>query len=430
MSLKFYTAPFLTTCILSAATTLLAQTPTTPPPPPPTPNVGISWSGFAKLDYGVDSRQTVNLREGHFSIYPTPVANGPDGTDVNATANSFMVAVQSRLTGKISGPDFLGAKTSGLIEGEFFGTTDGDINGFRLRHAMMKASWTKAELLMGQYWHPMFVTDCYPGVYNFNTGVPFQPFNRSPQIRLTWKPTGKFNVLVAIMEERDFQSFGPGADNKASVASSSFERAAVLPNAHLQVQYKAGKLVAGAGFDFKSIRPRIKNWAGNADNTHLNSTALLAYAKVNLTKTISWKIEGTLGGNMADQVMLGGYTETLADTARGFEYADSKTMAVWTELSGSKGKFEWGLFAGYTKNQGIDGTKATFSTIYGRNLNIDNILRVAPRIGIKEGKMTIGLELEYTAAQYGVIQPDLTAKTEGIDPVANLRVMLTGIYAF
>lgn len=116
-----------------------------------------------------------------------------------------MLAVQSRLTGKITGPDFLGAKTSGMMEGEFFGTTDGDINGFRLRHAMMKASWSKADLLLGQYWHPMFVTDCYPGVYNFNTGVPFQPFNRSPQIRLTLKPTAKFNIMVAIMEERDFQ---------------------------------------------------------------------------------------------------------------------------------------------------------------------------------------------------------------------------------
>lgn len=432
MSFKFYTAPFLTICLLAAATALQSQNTTTPAPAPATstPTFGITWGGFAKLDYGVDSRQTVNLREGHFSIYPTPAVNGPDGKDINATANSFMLAVQSRLSGKITGPDFMGAKTSGLMEGEFFGTTDGDINGFRLRHAMMKASWTKAELLLGQYWHPLFVTDCFPGVYNFNTGVPFQPFNRSPQIRLTLKPSSKFNVLVAIMEERDFQSFGPGADNKSSLASNAYERAAVLPNAHVQAQFKSGKLTAGAGFDFKSLRPRLKNWAGNADDTHLNTTALMAYAKVNLTKTITWKVQGTLGSNMADQVMLGGYTETLADTARGFEYAASKTLAAWTEISGSKGKIEWGILAGYTKNQGIDGTKAAFGTIYGRNLNIDNILRVAPRIGLKEGKMTFGLELEYTAAQYGVTQPDLTAKTDGVDPVSNIRVMLSGIYAF
>ncbi len=430
MKIHFYPVVLLTTALIAVAPALFAQNTTTPAAPAATPTFGLTWSGFAKLDYGVDSRQTVNLREGHFSIYPAPAANGPDGKDVNASPNSFMVAVQSRLTGKISGPDFLGGKTSGMIEGEFFGTTDGDINGFRLRHAMMKASWNKYELLLGQYWHPMFVADCYPGVYNFSTGVPFQPFSRSPQIRFTLKPTAKFNILVAILEERDFQSFGPGADNKSSVASSAYERAAVLPNAHIQAQFKTGKFLAGAGFDFKSLRPRLKNWAGNMDKTHLNSTAWIAYAKVNLTPRITWKVEGTLGGNMADQVMLGGYTETLADTTRGFDYADAKTVAAWTEISGSKGKLEWGIFAGYTQNQGIDGAKAPLGTIYGRNLNIDHITRISPRIGIKEGKMTLGLEVEYTSAQYGVTQSDLTAKTDGVDAVNNVRVMLTGIYAF
>lgn len=404
---------------------LSAQNPTTPP----APAFGISWGGFAKLDYGVDTRQTVNLREGHFSLYPVAAQKGPDGKDINAAPNSFMLAVQSRLTGKITGPDFLNAKTSGMIEGEFFGTSDGDINGFRLRHAMMKASWTKAELLLGQYWHPMFVTECFPGVYNFNTGVPFQPFNRSPQIRLTLKPSDKFNILAAIMEERDFQSFGPGADNKTSTQSNSFERAAVLPDAHVQAQVKLSKFMAGVGVDFKSLRPRIKNWAGNSDDAYMNTTAFLAFAKLNLGK-VTWKVEGTLGENMADMVMLGGYTETMADTSRGFEYAGSKTAAVWTELSGSAGKIEWGIFAGYTKNQGIDGTKAALGTIYGRGANIDHVMRIAPRIGIKEGKMTLGLELEYTQAQYGAIQPDLTVETKDVDPVSNVRVMLSGIYAF
>lgn len=432
MRLNLYVLPLLTAGVFAAQVGLSQNTPAAPTTPAPqTPVVGITWGGYAKLDYGIDTRQTSNLREGHFSLFPSPAALGPDGKDINATPNSFMLAVQTRLNVKITGPDFLKAKTTGMVEGEFFGTTDGDINGFRLRHAWMKASWNKVDLLMGQYWHPMFITDCFPGVYNFNTGVPFQPFSRSPQIRLTVKASSTFNIMLAIMEERDFQSYGPGADNKTSTASNSFERAAVLPDAHLQLQYKGNKLLLGAGFDFKTLRPRLKNWAGNADDTHINSTALIAFAKVNFTPAISWKVEGTYGGNLADQVMLGGYTETLADTSRGFEYTASNTMALWTELSGSKGKIEWGLFAGYTKNQGLSsGTKAAYGTIYGRGANIDNVLRVAPRIGVKEGKLTLGLELEYTQAQYGVTQPDLTVKTDGVDAVSNVRVMVTGIYAF
>lgn len=82
MKLKFYAAPLLAFCILSS--TVSAQNTTTAPAAPatPAPSFGISLGGFAKLDYGVDSRQTVNLREGHFSIYPAPEAKGPDGKDV------------------------------------------------------------------------------------------------------------------------------------------------------------------------------------------------------------------------------------------------------------------------------------------------------------------------------------------------------------
>jgi hypothetical protein len=36
---------------------------------------------------------------------------------------------------------------------------------FRLRHAFIKFNWNTTELLIGQYWHPLFVTTCYPGNY-------------------------------------------------------------------------------------------------------------------------------------------------------------------------------------------------------------------------------------------------------------------------
>jgi len=58
-----------------------------------------------------------------------------NGNDINAKPNLNFLAIQSRLTGKITGPDALGAKTSALMEGAFFGHSDGDVNGFRLRHA-------------------------------------------------------------------------------------------------------------------------------------------------------------------------------------------------------------------------------------------------------------------------------------------------------
>jgi hypothetical protein len=132
---------------------------------------GIRFSVFVKTDIFWDSRQTVAAREGHFLLYPQNEKLDANDEDINAKANFNMLSIQTRLRGTITGPDALGAKTSGVIEGAFFGHTSGDINGFRLRHAFVKLNWTRTELLVGQYWHPAFVTYCFPGVVSFNTGA-------------------------------------------------------------------------------------------------------------------------------------------------------------------------------------------------------------------------------------------------------------------
>lgn len=158
------------------------------------PNFGIKFSGFVKTDIFWDSRQTVAAREGHSLLYPANEKLDVEGNDINAKASFNMLSIQTRLRGTITGPDALGAKTSGVIEGAFFGHTNGDINGFRLRHAFVKLQWKKTALLVGQYWHPNFVTYCFPGVVSFNTGAPFIPFTRNPQIRVT-QNLGKFNLI-------------------------------------------------------------------------------------------------------------------------------------------------------------------------------------------------------------------------------------------
>ncbi|MCB0316360.1 MAG: hypothetical protein KDH84_24420, partial [Calditrichaeota bacterium] len=103
-------------------------------------------------------------------------------------------------------PDAFGAKASGVIEGAFFGHTNDDINGFRLRHAFVKLAWEKTALYFGQYWHPMFVTAVFPGVVSFNTGVPFQPFSRNPQFRLEQTMSSSAKFIVALLSQRDFAS--------------------------------------------------------------------------------------------------------------------------------------------------------------------------------------------------------------------------------
>ena len=152
------------------------------------PKPGINFSGFVKTDIFYDTRQTGCIREGHFLLYPENKLPDSYGNDINARANFNILSIQSRLKGSITGSDAFGAKTSGLIEADFFGNENAnfsDVNGFRIRHAFVKLNWKSTELMAGQYWHPMFIAESFPGVISFNTGAPFQPFSRNPQIRLT-----------------------------------------------------------------------------------------------------------------------------------------------------------------------------------------------------------------------------------------------------
>ena len=99
---------------------------------------GINFSGFVKSDFFFDSRQNVAVREGHFLLFPMPKDLDNDNEDINAKSNFNFLSVQSRLSGKITGPDAFGAKTSGLIEGDFFAQANDNINLIRLRHAFVK----------------------------------------------------------------------------------------------------------------------------------------------------------------------------------------------------------------------------------------------------------------------------------------------------
>src|SRR5210317_2282001 len=108
---------------------------------------GIKFSGFVKNDFFVDSRQTICAREGHFLLWPAPEKLDEYGNDINSKSTFNILAIQSRLSGKITGPDAFGAKTTGMLEGDFFAQANDNINLFRMRHAYVKLNWTHIEAL-------------------------------------------------------------------------------------------------------------------------------------------------------------------------------------------------------------------------------------------------------------------------------------------
>lgn len=405
----------------------------------PEPKFGISFSGFVKTDIFYDSRQSVSIREGHFSLYPDREILDINGTDINAKDHVNILSIQSRLTGKITGPEALGAKTSALIEADFFGNENGnfaDVNGFRLRHAIIKMNWKTTELLVGQFWHPMFAHECFPDVVSFNTGAPFQPFARHPQLRLTQK-IKQFNLILAIAEQRDFTSTGPDGGN------SKYLNNEVLPDLNMHWQFKSTlnektDVLVGAGIEYKKLVPRLSfafdqvstdgvdSVYAAGDNT-VSSFALSVYSKVKTPK-LTWKVHGVYGGNMTEFAMLGGYavSENPSPANLKYTYIPTKTLALWSEIN-TNGKIQAGLFAAYTKNLGT--TDENLGVYYSRGANINHVYRISPRIVGNFEKLRIATEFEFTVAEYGKTDKKGLVE-ENLSTVSNLRLLLAFYYFF
>ena len=134
------------------------------------------------VDYFLDSRATKTSIQDLYSFYPLYTNLNAHGDDLNAVANAGLNSVTTRLGVNINGTGILGASSSqSAMEMDLSGAPNYYV--MRLRQAYIKLKFTSSELLVGQTWHPLFTSAVMPNVLSLNTGSPFQPFNRSPQIR-------------------------------------------------------------------------------------------------------------------------------------------------------------------------------------------------------------------------------------------------------
>lgn len=406
---------------------------------------GISFTGFIKNDFFFDSRENVTIREGHFLLFPKEKFLDDNGKDINAKSSFNFLSIQSRLTGKITAPDAFGAKTSGVLEADFFGNENAafvDANGFRLRHAYLKLNWAKTELLTGQFWHPFFIPQCFSGVISFNTGAPVQPFSRNPQIRLTHR-MGKFSLSGVLSAQRDFTSPMGTASLRWSTTP---DMSALIAYEHKNDSKKSGILLGG-GADFKTLQPFLtsvkgsKTFITDSKVKGLSATAFIKYSD----PLFMWKLQGIYGQNLFDLTMLGGYVvHAVTDTNRNtVEYSTLNNLAAWTEINTQGSKVQFGMWFGYSQNLGSNETILTYSNkaagtdVTSRGANIKSLLRVSPRMVFIQGKMNLATELEYTWAAYatknaesGLLNRDEYGKITKTENVANLRLLVAAILNF
>ena len=385
--------------------------------------ISFEVHGFVKSDFWVDSRQVVQALEGLFSLYPANVKLDPQGKDINAHPTFNYSAMSSRLNVMMHGPDVFGAKTSAFLESDYTGISNQTLNTLRLRHAWIKMQWSKWTVVMGQDWHPMFVEEVFPGVLALNTGTPFQPFIRNPQLRISYQ-LGHSQFIGAVLSQRDNSNFGPLGKDFSYLTNS------MVPNIHGQWKFQKGNHTMGLGVDWKSIMPRLETDSGHYTRETLNSKALMAYYKLEKDK-FCWKSKAIYGENLTEHLMLGGYAVAQIDSSIDARtYTTSRHLFAWSQVIWKiqKKKTLWmpGVFVGYAKNLGSPIENA--GIWYARGADIDQVMRGAVDLFIRQGPLMFSFEYELTRAYYGDIK--LNGRVNNSKPVDNHRFEVSVFYFF
>lgn len=369
----------------------------------------FKFYGFVRNDLYYNSRNNEQTTDGLYNFYPKPIQLDGNGNDLNDFAQMEMLSVFSRVGVDIQLPDYKSAKISAKIESDFAGTS-ASYYLLRIRQAYVDIKMKDQSILVGQSWHPMFSSLC-PTVVSINTGSPFQPFNRSPQIAYTRNLGKQVKFLSSALYEMQYTSFGPLG------CSNVYMKNSLLPNLYGSFEYTKGKSKAGIGVDFKRLKP--------LDNSYVNSVSAMAYAGTSIGDL---QIKGKViyGQNLGDQIMIGGYAVSSVNTDGSVNYTNLNTMHSWINLVYGK-DLQFGIFGGMSNHLGTNKSLSPDVIAYGRGYTasndemIKNLYRVSPFVSFNMGNIKLGIEYNLTDAEYGTLQS--TGELTSTYHVANHRLV-------
>lgn len=427
--------------------------------------------GFVRNYACYDTRESFTSNSEQFYYMPKNEKLDADGNDIYAQPNMMLLSITTRLGVNITGPEFLGAKTSAKIESDFagFGTSN---TVLRIRQAYAKMDWEHNKLLVGQAWHPM-MGDMMPDVFSLETGAPFTPFSRTPQLRYDYVNKG-FTLTATALYQFQYTSYGPKDAAKGdytSTGSFDYARNAVVPEIYLQAMYKNGGFQIGAGVDMLTIKPR-QSYAvtettketyyvpahDEAGAPILDSNGAATFVPIEKSTTdtktfkcneapvlgftptifISYKADrlgikarATYAQNAAHLSMISGYGVTNIKDNGEWEYGTINSLGGWIDATYKqplkKGYLQFCCFAGYTKNLGCE--SEIVGNIYMRGeKDMDYMWRVAPSILYTHNAMQIGVEYNPTTVGYGKHDGDY--KMYNPRPVTNHRICAMLKYNF
>lgn len=375
--------------------------------------------GFVRNYFTYDSRSCVQSNEGLFNMLPNDINPGANGEDLNAIPSVRFLSMTTRLGFNVTGPEIFGAKSTAKIESDFCGASSSTAFNLRIRQAYTKLAWENSDLLVGQAWHPMS-GDLMPEVFSLATGAPFNPFNRSPQVRYNYAPTKGLSFTASAIYQ--FQYGSVGLDGKTS---NTYSRNAIVPEIFLGMTAKGKHLTGGWGVNTSTIAPRVT--ANNMlVNERLTSYSAMIFGTLKVDY-LSVRAKAVYGQNTSHMMQPTGFGVVEVFDNGVCNYEPMEMGSTWITMMYGK-KLRYGFFVGWLKNYGREGQEFS-SLVVRNNTGLDEAYRFSPIVTYKVQNMQLGLEYEHTSASYGDYQPNGTigGNTRW---VANNRICMMMKYDF
>lgn len=386
-------------------------------------NFTYKFYGFVRGDLFYNNRANMAPVDGNFYLFPLDVKPDPDGKDLNATPNGSFYTFTTRLGLDITGPNIGSARTSAKVETDFGGFS-ASTTMLRIRQAYVALDWGKSNVLIGQTWHPLFGSVA-PDVLNLSTGAPFQPFNRSPQIRYQYQ-ANRVKLTATALWQLQYLSSGPKGMSEDYIKNSC------IPELYVGADFAtANGWLAGAGLYMISLKPRTSSeWKDKTYKVDERMTAFSCEAHLKyIGSNFTFATKSLMASALDQTALIGGYGVSAVNPKNGEqEYTPFRHSTSWVNFTYGK-KWKPGVFLGYTKNLGTGESLVSPDKVYGMGLTIDQLLTANVNLSYNLPHWQIGFEYCPATAWYGTT--DLkNGRIKDTHAVTNHRILGLVMYYF
>ncbi|MDY6277989.1 MAG: hypothetical protein SPL35_06190 [Bacteroidales bacterium] len=394
--------------------------------------------GFIRNYAIFDSREVKAGTEDLYFYMPKDEDMIGNDIDNNANASFRFLSLTTRLGLDVSGYQYGSMKLSGKVEADFY-TKSGSTAILRLRQAYIGLTWDNLGrsgedsflLNIGQTWHPMAAD--MPHIVNLETGAPFNPFNRSPQLMANYNFGKKVTLTGGIIYGMQYLPVGPTSNtNLAVTKSADFMKYGLIPEVYAGVTFKpVSSFTAKIGANLFSIKPRRKDERGSLSDrlTTVSPFVFLQYTGKNGFQIRAKSILAHAGEHMN---LLTGYGVSHINADGSWEYTPMRSTASFISMQYGK-KWQVMGMAGYMRLLGTAEDLVDTDHYWFNNSgekNIRQMFRLTPTIAYNLGKLTLALEYNVTGVQFGSAMDQSGLVQNDLHWVLNHRILTMAKFTF